>query len=467
MIKLNDDEAFEASTKRSSSDSDSHEDGKEDTTTDTSVPKQQGGSWCWMLPEDGTHYRRLDFIPDGSNFDDDGDYGNGNNDPPDFVPSNDEPKNDHELSDTSMEEHNSMLNNANNNNTTVGNRTIQYDDSPAIAASNDRGMNSIATVGGCTPATMDTTPTRKRKPGIEFEPNPAPAAIGKSTPTLLRPRRHSCSDVFEGCENMDRDSAEINNDDSISDNNSADEEVGCDTNNRACRPRYVSSKLDHKWMKNYQDLVAYKKKHGTTCIPHICNADPELGQWVRNQRRICKKKARIDLLNDIGIECCDSTNNGDNRPRYVSSKLDNQWMKRYQDLVAYKNIHGTSCVPQIYKADPALGLWVRNQRRTCKLKARVDLLNDIGFKWQLVEKIDWGVMLQRLLTYKKKYGTTRVPQDFKEDPQLRVWVKNQRQRKSCKYRIEILNKIGFEWSIPIPTNFTQPAPTILQRERSH
>lgn len=58
-------------------------------------------------------------------------------------------------------------------------------------------------------------------------------------------------------------------------------------------------------------------------------------------------------------------------------------MKRvmYESLVAYKKKHGTTIVPQQYEADPQLGNWVQNQRRTCEEEDRIDLLNEIGFVW--------------------------------------------------------------------------------------
>jgi len=53
----------------------------------------------------------------------------------------------------------------------------------------------------------------------------------------------------------------------------------------------------------------------------------------------------------------------------------------YQRLVTYKKKHGTACVPIEYIADPQLGWWVKTQRYRCKQKYRIDLLNDVGFVW--------------------------------------------------------------------------------------
>merc|ERR1719491_737276 len=101
----------------------------------------------------------------------------------------------------------------------------------------------------------------------------------------------------------------------------------------------------------------------------------------------------------------------------------------YDRLLTYKKEHGTTCVPKSKhnKEDSQLATWVSTQRQYCKEKDRVDLLNEIGFVWNVAETNNtWGILYQRLLTYKQRNGTTRVPYKYKIDPQLGVWVRNQR-----------------------------------------
>ena len=54
-------------------------------------------------------------------------------------------------------------------------------------------------------------------------------------------------------------------------------------------------------------------------------------------------------------------------------------MKMYQRRVAYQKKYGSTCVPQQWKEDSELAVWVANQRRRCKSNCRIDLLNDINF----------------------------------------------------------------------------------------
>lgn len=58
----------------------------------------------------------------------------------------------------------------------------------------------------------------------------------------------------------------------------------------------------HHWMEMYERLVAYKRKHCTTCVSEQFKEDHKLRNWVNKQRYSCKWKHRVELLNDIGFE---------------------------------------------------------------------------------------------------------------------------------------------------------------------
>ena len=64
--------------------------------------------------------------------------------------------------------------------------------------------------------------------------------------------------------------------------------------------------LDGKWMETYDRLVAYKKQHKSTHVPHAYtdeNNDIHLGLWVSTQRTVYNQgkllERRKDLLNSI------------------------------------------------------------------------------------------------------------------------------------------------------------------------
>jgi len=129
---------------------------------------------------------------------------------------------------------------------------------------------------------------------------------------------------------------------------------------------------NEQWEKKFGWLVEYKKAHkGSTLVPHIYDANPELGMWTSKQRVTYKEKKlsteRINRLNGIGFvwKVCTQV----------------PWIESYNRLVAYKEKYGTTVVPQIYPEDPSLGLWVTKQRQRCKKEDRIQLLKDIDFVW--------------------------------------------------------------------------------------
>ncbi|VEU35432.1 unnamed protein product [Pseudo-nitzschia multistriata] len=204
---------------------------------------------------------------------------------------------------------------------------------------------------------------------------------------------------------------------------------------------------DESWETMYQRLVEYKQKHGTTQVPQEYKEHPKLGKWVMRQRAVCKRKDRIDRLNEIGFVWSIRDSSGCD---------DESWETMYHCLLEYKQTHGTTQVPYHYEKNPKLGKWVMTQRRYCKRKDRIDRLNEIGFVWRVLSSSgyddeSWETMYQRLVECKQKHGTTQVPRKYKEDQKLASWVMTQRSSCKRKDRIDRLNEIGFVWRIKSPS----------------
>jgi len=126
------------------------------------------------------------------------------------------------------------------------------------------------------------------------------------------------------------------------------------------------------WESMFQLLKEYKAQHGNTLVPRRYDKNPQLGKWVDIQRwRYSKTQlssTRILRLESIG---------------FVFAVNENNWMHMYRQLCFYKEKKGSTTVPRKYTKNPALGTWVRNQRRRCKKKERVKLLDDIDFVWDV------------------------------------------------------------------------------------
>mmetsp|Transcript_2674 Transcript_2674/g.4167 ORF Transcript_2674/g.4167 Transcript_2674/m.4167 type:complete len:191 (+) Transcript_2674:206-778(+) len=165
------------------------------------------------------------------------------------------------------------------------------------------------------------------------------------------------------------------------------------------------------------------------------------------------------------------------------------WSQRFNELVAYKQVHGNCNVPFDFPDNPPLGFWVSEQRRqrrklmdgdsnkaktnqsnnsrktgrkrraesqsTALTNERISALEEIGFCWNRLEAA-WDERYQELVAYKARFGDCKVPQGFKENPGLAIWVRTQRMQyrklkegnknHMTERRIEALEKIGFVWS---------------------
>jgi hypothetical protein len=205
---------------------------------------------------------------------------------------------------------------------------------------------------------------------------------------------------------------------------------------------------NEEWMDMFQKLVAYKDYYKNTSVPTNYKL-PKLKSWVSWQREFYKKNGllpkRVELLNSIGFEW--------DGVKAWKERIDQVWMKMYQNLVAYRDYYKTTMVPRSH--DHRLRAWVDIQRddynRYRIRPDRIDRLNSIGFDWEGTKaaKEFWMKMFQKLVAFKELHKHTLVPSGIKYTTELnfRMWVNSQRSRKSrlSKERIDLLDSIGFEW----------------------
>jgi len=134
------------------------------------------------------------------------------------------------------------------------------------------------------------------------------------------------------------------------------------------------------------------------------------------------------------------------------------WFERYGQLLEYRNAHGNCDMPARWPKNQKLATWVVNQRvlwKEGKLEEdKIALLNRIEFKWSPHEST-WREQYLALLDYRNRFGHCRVPQHWKENKSLSHWIKTQRMDYKhgdiSRERIALLEKIGFEWWIGLPT----------------
>jgi len=119
-----------------------------------------------------------------------------------------------------------------------------------------------------------------------------------------------------------------------------------------------NKKFLRRWYERYNDLKAYRKKHGHCNVPR---KDPNLGNWVDTQRKQKKKyqegsktpmtHEKIQHLEDLNFKW--NTN-------------DAEWNKRFEELKEYYDTYGDCKVP---RSTPKLGLWVKDQRNNKRSRA--------------------------------------------------------------------------------------------------
>jgi len=185
-------------------------------------------------------------------------------------------------------------------------------------------------------------------------------------------------------------------------------------------------------------LQQYAKKHGNCNPPqnHVV-----LGDWVKSQRHAHKKKKLSEehtaSLDSIGFSWGTA-------PRQLS------WENRLEMLQQYKLEFG-NCTPP--RSHPQLGCWVDNQRRFYKkgklTQERIAALNELGFNWGTTKKdpdLSWQEQYNQLVSYMAEHGNCDVPQSATGLGRFVHWQRCiYKKGKISEGRVNLLNKIGFNW----------------------
>lgn len=125
----------------------------------------------------------------------------------------------------------------------------------------------------------------------------------------------------------------------------------------------------------------------STPSPHVCRVNKMRMEKKHfdddGKRSTALTLEKIDALEDIGFT-------------WARQKGDKLWEDKYRDLQAYQARHGNCNVPTKYRVDTALGRWVSTQRkqykemlkgqRTLMTKERARRLEDLGFRWNAMDR---------------------------------------------------------------------------------
>lgn len=153
------------------------------------------------------------------------------------------------------------------------------------------------------------------------------------------------------------------------------DEVGFDWNGRM---------IDSIWQTQFEQLLAYRRRHGDCRVPRYWKEDPKLARWVDAQRRKERDGTlpydRMQKLSSVGFTFRVIFNRGGE----LSAINDRKWIEKFDRLKKFKEQHGHCIVPTLYEPDRELGCWAKEQRVAYSLDklrpSREALLKEIGFE---------------------------------------------------------------------------------------
>mmetsp|Transcript_12006 Transcript_12006/g.17552 ORF Transcript_12006/g.17552 Transcript_12006/m.17552 type:complete len:241 (-) Transcript_12006:173-895(-) len=150
---------------------------------------------------------------------------------------------------------------------------------------------------------------------------------------------------------------------------------------------------EKKWNLHLEQFRTFKKIHGHPLVPHTFPENQHLARWVKRQRRQYKLMLKGQTSSNMTEERVDILN----KEGFIWDSHDIIWRERFKQLFEYKNLYGHTRVPSsCCKGHPGLANWVKCQRRQHKLflegkrssisAERTQLLNDVGFIWEVNNK---------------------------------------------------------------------------------
>jgi len=202
-----------------------------------------------------------------------------------------------------------------------------------------------------------------------------------------------------------------------------------------------------KWKAKYRALKKFYKSNQHCRVPYRYEEDPALGRWVQRQR-INKVKLtvnQIELLNKLSFSWSNE----------IRKEKDKNFVLMFRQLVRYQKKYGITNVPCKDSDHYTLSRWVEHQRILEKKGTLPDwkktMLLSISFTFskelQTQKRQHWYVMLDRLLEFKKLHGHCNVPEGYKKDKDLWIWVAIQRRPKKplSVSQNRLLTELGFDF----------------------
>jgi Helicase associated domain len=227
---------------------------------------------------------------------------------------------------------------------------------------------------------------------------------------------------------------------------------------RRSKPRLKKAKRKDQeaaWELRFQQLKAYRRKHGHCQVPSCSKKHPSLGHWVSYQR-VLHRSGRLSAvdkrrLDQIGFDWVA-------RGRSVAFQESRYWDKRWERMLGrlarFHRRFGHCWVP-IGRATRSLGEWVKQQRHLKQQgvlsQERWRRLKALGLDWKTGDSRDprWERSFLRLREFRRRFGHCHVPGQWAENVNLSKWVAKTRRLNAAgrlsSEKVRRLNEVGFVW----------------------
>ena len=230
------------------------------------------------------------------------------------------------------------------------------------------------------------------------------------------------------------------------------------------------------WDERFQELKAYKEKHGDCLVPQRYKPNPSLGRWVENQRSQYHRyiKARQAGKTTLGImpeerilqlESIDFVwvvGRGMGKKKRDNLKPTLSWNQQLAEMNAkqeeHDNVSNETKMGNVASSSSSSNRGLEDAARMHYSESEYD-------QAVVPDGDEWNQRLHELKLYKDKHGNCLVPTKYDSNPQLGRWVSSQRMQYrrytkatqagnadlATKYmdqdRIAQLEEIGFVWVV--------------------
>lgn len=208
----------------------------------------------------------------------------------------------------------------------------------------------------------------------------------------------------------------------------------------------ITAQQSENWNAMFNELTLYHKKLGNSRVSCHSKNYPQLGKWVLRQRMNWEKLDKRKKNKLLGLDF-------DTSPE-IDKERRVKWLTMLAVLKRYHKQHGNCRVPSKYKINQELGRWVEVQRLEEKKLSdwKKEKLSALGFEWSRDirdnQQKRWYEMYTKLEKFYERFGHSSVPEYWKEDHKLAIWISYQRRPKSplAQEKVILLNLLSFVWN---------------------